>query len=221
MKKLLILSLFFISCKDNSKVTITQQEYDKLRGVKQVVPEYPKEIKVYDNWNNPTVPIIKVDNCEYIAYCVGTNGGFLAHKGNCKFCQQRLEETIRRIIQEEMKKLIIGLLLCSNFAICQTQYDLTMEAEYDFIKARSKLDSVYVAISLKHDTCFATQMVKAASAWDIYSKAQVEAKYADCTLKGSSVIMCKYFYLTYLISRRIEELTEEFLKPGEEGDICK
>ena len=120
-----------------------------------------------------------------------------------------------------MKKLIIGLLLCSVFAVGQTQYDLTMQAEYDFIKARKTLDSVYVAISLKHDTCFNKKMMQAASAWDVYSKLQVEAKYADCTLYGSSVVMCKYFYLTFLVSRRIEELTEEFLKQKEEGDVCE
>ena len=41
---------------------------------------------------------IVMDSCEYIRYNKG-----IAHKGNCKFCTKREEETIRRIIREELK----------------------------------------------------------------------------------------------------------------------
>ena len=94
--------MFLVSCgNDTSKVTISQEEYNQLKGIKPIVPEYPKEIKVYDNWNNPTLSIIKLDDCEYITYWLGTKDGFMTHRGNCKFCQQRLEVTIRKIIQEK------------------------------------------------------------------------------------------------------------------------
>jgi hypothetical protein len=66
-------------------VTISKQEYDKIN----------------DSWNNPTMKIIKVDDCEYMSFYPGTDRGFTTHKGNCKFCQQRLETTIRKILEEE------------------------------------------------------------------------------------------------------------------------
>ena len=107
MKKLIIiLSLFLASCgEDTSKVTISKEEYDNLRGVKKDVPEYPK--KIIDNTMSRqyTSYIIKIDECEYLIYDFGyDNRGLITHKGNCKFCQQRLENTISRKIQEELKK---------------------------------------------------------------------------------------------------------------------
>ena len=48
--------------------------------------------------------IILVDSCEYL-YCTETAGymgyGYLAHKGNCKFCIERR--------QKELEELIIKL----------------------------------------------------------------------------------------------------------------
>ncbi len=104
MKKLVFISsLFLLSC-NNDKVTISTEEYNKLKGIKVVKPEYPKELKIFDNWNNPTMTIIESDGCEYITYYLGNNAGTITHKGNCRFCQKRLEETIRKIIQEELQK---------------------------------------------------------------------------------------------------------------------
>ncbi len=97
MKKLIIvLSLFLASCgEDTSRVSISKEEYDNLR-VKQDVPEYPKKIKIDDRlWN-----IINFDECEYMIYDIAFDRGLITHKGNCKFCQQRLRKTI----QEELKK---------------------------------------------------------------------------------------------------------------------
>jgi hypothetical protein len=98
MKKLLIvLSLFLVSCED--KVTISTQEYNMLKTGK--VPEYPKKIIIGNTY--PTANIIKVDECEYIIYGFGGYQGIMTHKGNCRFCQKRSEEMIRKIIQDLQK----------------------------------------------------------------------------------------------------------------------
>lgn len=36
------------------------------------------------------------DSCEYLIAAHGYKG-YLAHKGNCKFCQQRLRKAIREV----------------------------------------------------------------------------------------------------------------------------
>ena len=41
---------------------------------------------------------IVMDSCEYIRY-----DRSVTHKGNCKFCEKREEERIRRILREELK----------------------------------------------------------------------------------------------------------------------
>ena len=108
MKKLLIvLSLFLVSCED--KVTISTQEYNMLKG--GIVSEYPKKITIGNTYpdncirigNTYTANIIKVDECEYIIYGFGGYQGIMTHKGNCRFCQKRSEEMIRKIIQDLQK----------------------------------------------------------------------------------------------------------------------
>ena len=39
------------------------------------------------------------DSCEYIIKVSGYKG-FLAHKGNCKYCQQRRKQEIKELIKE-------------------------------------------------------------------------------------------------------------------------
>jgi hypothetical protein len=93
------------SCGNSDNVTISKDEYNKLKGVPApIVPEYPKRIKIFDDWNNPVTKILLVDSCEYFAYGLESQYGFMCHKGNCKFCQKRLENTLRKIIQEELAK---------------------------------------------------------------------------------------------------------------------
>jgi hypothetical protein len=99
MKKLIIvLSLFLVSCSED-KVTISTEEYNMLKTGK--VPEYPKKIIIHNTYPGD---IVKVDECEYIVYAFGGYHGTMTHKGNCRFCQKRSEETIRKIIQEELQK---------------------------------------------------------------------------------------------------------------------
>lgn len=38
--------------------------------------------------------VIVIDSCEYI-YMTNFHQGFLAHKGNCKYCEQRRKEELK------------------------------------------------------------------------------------------------------------------------------
>ena len=99
------LTILVASCGNSNDVTMSKDEYNKLKGIPiPIKPEYPKPLKINDGWNNPTCYVFISDSCEYIGYAIGTTYGFMAHKGNCKFCQHRLEETIRKIIREELQK---------------------------------------------------------------------------------------------------------------------
>ena len=93
------------SCGNTDNVTIPKDEYNKLKGVPAPIkPEYPKPLKIDDGFNNPICKIVESDSCEYISLWLGSDVGVFTHKGNCKFCQHRLEETIHKIIQEELSK---------------------------------------------------------------------------------------------------------------------
>lgn len=46
------------------------------------------------------VIVVTIDSCEYIANYTHNGCYVFTHKGNCKYCQKRLEETIRKIIKE-------------------------------------------------------------------------------------------------------------------------
>ena len=87
-------------------VTIPKNEYLQLKGITTpIVPEYPKKIEFTDgNDFERRGSIIIIDSCEYIERGLGGTTGVLSHKGNCKFCQHRLEKTISKIIREESQK---------------------------------------------------------------------------------------------------------------------
>ena len=56
-----------------------------------------KEAKVYEN---DGFAILTYDSCEYVFKTAGYKG-FLAHKGNCRFCKERR--------QKELEELVIKL----------------------------------------------------------------------------------------------------------------
>ena len=56
-----------------------------------------EEAKIYENDGFAT---LTYDNCEYVFKTAGYKG-FLAHKGNCKYCAERR--------QKELKELVIKL----------------------------------------------------------------------------------------------------------------
>ena len=99
MKKLLILLILplLISC-GNDTVSVPKDEYQKLKALEPtpIKPEYPKSInkpsgleKRYENWI-----IVIQDSCEYIySYTRYSDGGpVYTHKGNCKFCEKRMDK---------------------------------------------------------------------------------------------------------------------------------
>lgn len=105
MRKIALLVIFaiifsFISCKE-SQESRNQREIEKIE----------KEIE-FDRWHGFKVRV--VDSCEYIIRADKTGAmtqyargfGFLAHKGNCKFCAER--DSINR---EKQKKEIINEIL--------------------------------------------------------------------------------------------------------------
>ena len=112
MKRLLflaIISLAVASCNEKpDTVTISKDDYDKLRGVRQAPkPEYPKEIVINDVDGNYFYPgdkstqhVLLIDSCEYIFIeRAGDGGPALAHKGNCKFCAERMKNLLIEIKQ--------------------------------------------------------------------------------------------------------------------------
>ena len=99
MKKLLIPLLFLLASCGDDTVSVPKAEYDQLKALapKPVKPEYPRSIQspklynsdIYDPW----VVTIQ-DSCEYIyTYTIWSNGGpIYTHKGNCKFCEKRMDK---------------------------------------------------------------------------------------------------------------------------------
>jgi len=47
-----------------------------------------QESKTGEKIGGYNIHIIKFDNCEYIRFS-GIERGYLAHKGNCKYCEER------------------------------------------------------------------------------------------------------------------------------------
>ena len=50
--------------------------------------------------------IYVIDSCEYIGTLDGGTANFLAKKGNCRFCRERDEQLIRRIVREEVDSIL-------------------------------------------------------------------------------------------------------------------
>lgn len=108
MKKLLIpiLSIILLSCGNGTDtVQVPKTEYDKLKALapKPLVPEYPETINnpnlnKYSKWFD-TWQIVMIDSCEYIfSYTTSFDGGpILSHKGNCKFCEKRMDAKLKKL----------------------------------------------------------------------------------------------------------------------------
>lgn len=58
-----------------------------------IVNSEPPEGVLINPWQ------VVIDSCEYI----GGNNGRLAHKGNCRFCQKRLEDLLDKKLGNEKK----------------------------------------------------------------------------------------------------------------------
>ena len=47
-----------------------------------------RKTKTVDNVSGTAFDVIEVDSCEYLIGSAGYKG-YMAHKGNCKYCEQR------------------------------------------------------------------------------------------------------------------------------------
>lgn len=84
------LIIFMNSC-GNDTVSVSKDEYEKLKQQSPVLDVYPKQIYFFDKYNE-NGSIILADSCEYITRWYGGNAGILTHKGNCKFCEKRMDK---------------------------------------------------------------------------------------------------------------------------------
>ena len=50
-----------------------------------------RKTKTVDNVSGTAFDIFEVDSCEYLIGSAGYKG-YMAHKGNCKYCEQRMSK---------------------------------------------------------------------------------------------------------------------------------
>jgi hypothetical protein len=96
MKKILsVLILLFtlVACETaTEQVTISKDEYDKLKG-DTLKSEYPKPFKLYteglSSFGNSHGIVLGSDNHEYLVWNFGSHGCNVEHYIDCKLCEQR------------------------------------------------------------------------------------------------------------------------------------
>jgi hypothetical protein len=99
MKKILsVLILLFtlVACETaTDKVTISKDEYEKLKG-DTLGSEYPKPFKLYTDQINPGDDgiVLGSDKHEYLVWNYGGNSCNVEHYIDCKLCKER--STIHR-----------------------------------------------------------------------------------------------------------------------------
>jgi uncharacterized protein YecT (DUF1311 family) len=123
-----------------------------------------------------------------------------------------------------MKKIILILLLSSNFCICQTQLEMNQKADNEYKKADKELNSIYNKIlkDYKVDTKFITKLKVAQNAWIKFRDAEMNALFPEDNKSveyGSVFSMCWNNALTDLTKQRIKKL-KVWLNGIEEGDAC-
>lgn len=45
-----------------------------------------------------------IDSCEYFGILDFGNGNFLAHKGNCRFCKERRQKELNKLVEQLKEK---------------------------------------------------------------------------------------------------------------------
>ena len=68
-----------------------------LTGCNEPKPQQPVAIKTKYGL---TFEIIEVDHCEYVITAQGRRG-YMAHKGNCKYCEERREKQLKYILEHQ------------------------------------------------------------------------------------------------------------------------
>ena len=93
---------------DNLNITKTYLKHsvDSLKTLKKEaiiidVDSLPFKLDIYDGY------VFEFDSCEYVllSNTMGLKGkGYLAHKGNCKYCAEREKKMIREVVKELLEK---------------------------------------------------------------------------------------------------------------------
>lgn len=87
---MLLMALIFTSCNDN--VTISKDEYNRLKG-DTLKSEYPKPFKLYteglSSYDNDTGIVLGSDNHEYLVWNYGSYSYNIEHYIDCKLCKGR------------------------------------------------------------------------------------------------------------------------------------
>lgn len=88
----------------------TRTEEQRYNDYLQEQKEIKRRIEHQNRWKGYSVVV--VDNCEYIVKTIdiakgfreATQSGYLAHKGNCRFCKERRQKELKELIEQLKEK---------------------------------------------------------------------------------------------------------------------
>ena len=106
MKKIILLiltALMMVGCD-------TRTEEQRYNDYLQEQTEIKRRIEHQNRWKGYSV--IVVDGCEYIVKTIdidkgfrqATQSGYLAHKGNCRFCKERRQKELEELVEQLKEK---------------------------------------------------------------------------------------------------------------------
>ena len=102
MRKIILMALAALMMVGCDTRTEEQRYNDYLQEQKEV----KRKIEHQNRWEGYSVII--VDNCEYIVKTIdvspgfrsATQSGYLAHKGNCRFCAERRKQELQELVEQ-------------------------------------------------------------------------------------------------------------------------
>lgn len=88
----------------------TRTEEQRYNDYLQEQNEIKRQIEHQNRWKG--YGVIIVDNCEYIVKTIdvdkglrnATQSGYLAHKGNCRFCAERRKQELEALVKQIKEK---------------------------------------------------------------------------------------------------------------------
>lgn len=106
MKKIILLALTALMMVGCDTRTEEQRYNDYLQEQKEI----KRRIEHQNRWKGYSVVV--VDNCEYIVKTIdiakgfreATQSGYLAHKGNCRFCKERRQKELKELVEQLKEK---------------------------------------------------------------------------------------------------------------------
>ena len=106
MKKIILLTLTVLMMAGCNTKTEEQRYNNYLQEQKEV----KRRIEHQNRWKGYSV--IVIDSCEYIVKTINTyeglnratQSGYLAHKGNCRFCKERRQKELKELVEQLKEK---------------------------------------------------------------------------------------------------------------------